>query len=141
MKLFLATAILLVLSSDCAAAPLSKNHPIIGIWQVNVPGTTCSETYTFRANGTQTAKSAEEVGESKFMISPTPSAAGYYKLTDTVVKSNGKLDCSGSSTPVGDTVTVYIRFEQSANMFSFCFKEAQDKCVGPFKRISAQASP
>ena len=47
---------------------------------------------------------------SDFEIAPTPSDKGFYRITYTITKSNGKPDCSGSITPVGDTVTLYLRF-------------------------------
>ena len=141
MKNALFVASLLVISTCGVAAPVSPDHPIVGTWQVLAPGTACTETYTFRKNGTKRSQSAGEIQESKFAISSKPSAAGYYKLTDTVVESNDKLDCSGSSTPVGDTVSVFVRFEQGLKVFSFCYTEAKDKCVGPFKRTAGRASP
>jgi len=141
MRLLIVAGAFVLLNANCWAASLPANHPIIGTWVIQVPGTRCSETYTFKEDGTKVAKSADEVGESTFVVSATPSPAGYYKLTDTVVASNGKLDCSFQSTPVGDTVSVFLRFEQSANAFSFCPREAPESCIGPFKRISGQASP
>ena len=137
--LFIAAAIVFA-SASCLADSLPTDHPIVGTWEIRVPGTTCTETYEFRADGTKIAKSAEEVNESKFVISATPSSDGYYKLTDTVVSSNGKPDCSGQSTPVGDKVSVYLRFEEP-NAFSFCPHEAADRCIGPFKRISRRTPP
>jgi hypothetical protein len=141
MKTIIAIVVLFTLCSYSHAGTLAPTHPIIGTWQVQVPGTTCSELYSFKANGTTSVKSAEEAGENVFEISATPDSNGYYKLTDTVTKSNGKLDCTGESTPVGDTVTVYIHFENSPDKFLFCMNETPDKCVGPFERIVKGSSP
>ena len=127
--------LLLFAGSYCHSATLASKHPIVGTWQlelIGVPFISCSETYQFKANGTTVVKSASEIAESKYEISATPSPAGYYKLTDTVVKSNGKLDCSGKSTPVGDVSNVFVRFEHSTNAFSFCFTEAHDICWAVF---------
>ena len=136
MKVFLVVTMLFVCNSFCCAATLSPRHPIFGTWEVIVPGTKCLETYEFKTNGMKTSWSAEEIEESKFIISPKPNALGYYKLTDTVVSSNSKLDCLGDSSPVGDIVTVFVRFEQAASIFFYCPSQTQIGCVGPFKRTT-----
>lgn len=141
MKHSLLATVILVVAPCCHAASLSPDHPIVGTWRIMAPGTTCVETHTFRENGTKTSQSADEIQKSEFAISPKPSAAGYYKLTDTVVASNGKPDCSGFSSPVGETVSVFVRFERGLDVFSFCYAETQDKCVGPFRRAVGRASP
>jgi hypothetical protein len=141
MKMITAIVAFFSVSSYCYAGAVSPTHPIIGTWRVLVPGTKCSELYSFKTNGTTSVKSAEEVGESVFEISSTPDSNGYYKLTDTVTKNNGKPDCSSESTPVGDTVTVYINFGHSPNAFQLCMNETPNKCVGLFERVVKPRSP
>jgi hypothetical protein len=135
MKKLLVSSTFLIASSYCCAAELSPTHPIIGSWRVEVPGTSCSETYTFKSNGTTFVRSASEITETKFVISSRPRASGYYKLKDTIVKTNGKPDCTGSSSPAGDVVRLFLRFDNSGSSFSFCKTEEQSGCVGPFTRI------
>ena len=136
---------LLVVSTvpSCAQTPRppAANHPILGTWTVSVPGTTCSEVYTFRADGTRTYSSGEERGESAFEISAARSERGFYALTDTVTHNNGKPDCSGGTTPVGDKVTLFIMFHpKNTNEFIMCYTESLSDCVGPFKRVRDGAS-
>jgi hypothetical protein len=127
-------------SAVSQAASISPGHPIIGTWRVHVPGTQCFETNAYHVNGTQSARSATEIAESRFLISASPDSAGFYELTDTVVKSNGLPDCSGISTPIGDTVTVFVRFEEAGDAFMLCYTRSANRCVGPYTRV-AEASP
>jgi hypothetical protein len=119
------------------ADPLPADHPIIGVWRVQVPGTTCEETYQFAANGTSQVTSAQERTESKVDISAAPNAKGFYKWADTVTKSNGKKDCMGETTAVGDTATNYILFLPGADTFLMCAEEQMSTCIGPFVRLKA----
>jgi len=135
MKSRYPAAFLLALSSCTAAVALSPLHPIIGKWAIAVPDGSCSEVYRFKLDGTRHATSGEEVAESKFEISPQPSAKGFYKMVDTIVRDNGMPDCAGEITPVGDTVTVFVHFAPSGNAFDLCDSESMDACIGPFKRV------
>lgn len=133
-------AVALISLSSVGAAALA-NNPIVGTWQITVPGTNCIETYTFKSNGVRSYTSAEEAGESKYTISSAPDSSGYYKFTDTVTKSNGKLDCVRYTSPVGDSLAAFVRIEANGNAFFFCQTESQESCVGPFVRIRRRPSP
>lgn len=134
MKFVVPTLAFLAVISYGHAAALSPTHPIIGSWHVHVPGTTCSETYVFKPNGTTWVQSADEISESKFEISAAPDADGYYRLTDTIVTNNRKPDCRGELTTIGDTVTVFVLFNNVSDHFLFCPKHVAHHCVGPFIR-------
>lgn len=86
----LATLALSLLATASHAATPSASHPLLGIWTLTIPQLACSETYHFRGDGTSLVKSAGEVSESEFTISEQPSAKGFYKFEDRVVKDNGK---------------------------------------------------
>jgi hypothetical protein len=116
-------------------------NPILGTWQIVAEGTACFETYTFKSSGIRLYKSASEVGESKYTISSSPSAAGYYKFTDTITKSNGKSDCVNHSSPIGDSLEAFVRFEDKGDSFFFCQTESKEQCVGPINRIRKQSKP
>ncbi|WP_167758684.1 hypothetical protein [Zemynaea arenosa] len=122
------------------AAPVApdKNHPILGIWLLQVPDTTCTETYRFRADGTTLVTSAEEISQSEFTIPAKPSATGYYKLTDRIVKDNGKKDCSGDVMKVGTSTSYFVRFNDDNSVFIMCLAESMDQCIGPFRRVPGQ---
>jgi hypothetical protein len=101
-------------------------------------GRSCSEVYRIRADGTMVVTSAEQISETTFEISAEPSARGFYKWDDTIVKDNGKKDCSGAVMEVGHKATNYIRFNPAQSMFVMCQEERMDTCIGPFIRQGGQ---
>ena len=117
------------------AAALRPDHPIIGTWRIVVPNSACSETYRIRADGTTLVFSNEEVAESTFTVSDQPDKDGFYKETDTIVKDNGKPDCSGAITAPGRTVTSYLQFHPNGNLFVMCLEPNLERCIGPFIRV------
>lgn len=121
-------------SPATAAAAIDPHHPLVGTWTVSIPGSDCTETYVIRADGTTLVTSADEIAESEFEIAPKPSRQGFYKWADTIVKDNGKKDCGGAVTPVGRTITHYIRFSPDEDKFIICREESLDACFGPFIR-------
>ena len=130
---------LAVSGSAVAAGPgPSPSHPILGIWKLNLPDIGCSETYHFRGDGTTLVTSAEEISESEFQIPEKPSAKGFYKLEDKIVKDNGKKDCAGEIMKVGTKATNFIRFHPSGVLFLMCADESMNACIGPFERVMGQ---
>ena len=130
----------LVIAASVQAAPPAASHPILGIWRLTLPDGSCSETYRFRGDGTTLVTSAEEISESEFDIPAKPSAKGFYKLTDRIVKDNGKKDCSGEIMKVGTKATNFIQFHPSGGMFVMCIRESLDACIGPFERVPGQGT-
>jgi hypothetical protein len=122
-----------------AAGPVpARNHPLLGIWKLELPEIGCSETYHFRGDGTSLVTSAEEVAESEFQVPDKPSSKGFYKLDDRITKDNGKKDCAGQVTKVGTHATNYIRFHPSGVLFLMCADESMRACIGPFERVMGQ---
>ena len=112
--------------------PLPTNHPLIGSWRIEVPGTSCYETYSIKADGTRSVTSAEEVVESEFEITSEPSEKGFYKWVDKITKDNGKPDCMGGVSEIGHVATNYIIIHPSKRMFLMCETEDLQSCIGPF---------
>jgi len=123
---------------QAAPAMPSASHPLLGIWTLSIPQLGCSETYHFRGDGTTLVKSAAEVSESEFTVAEKPSAKGFYKLEDRIVKDNGKEDCSGEIMQIGTRATNYLRFHPSGARFVMCENETMETCIGPFERAPAQ---
>ena len=138
-RVFAAVFALALLSpvSPAQAAP-PADHPILGIWKLSLPDLGCSETYRFRADGTTLVTSAEEVSESEYRIPAKPSAKGFYRLEDRVVKDNGKKDCSGVVMKAGTQATNFIRFHPSGAIFLMCADESMNTCIGPFERVQGE---
>lgn len=116
------------------ASPPAPGHPLLGTWQLRLPGVSeCVETYEILPDGTTHTKSAEEETVSEYEISAVPNEKGYYVFVDTVKKSNGKPDCSGRVTPVGEPVTLYLAPLRGG--YLVCFDPALQRCLGPMMRI------
>lgn len=131
---------LVVLTPEAGAAPLAPaaNHPILGIWRLTLPELRCVETYRFRGDGTTLVTSREEISESEYRIPDKPSAKGFYKLEDRIVKDNGKQDCSGAIIKVGTQATNFLRFHPSGALFLMCSDETMEACIGPFERVEGE---
>lgn len=138
----LAAALTLALGTlalPATAASVYAAHPLVGTWRFDVPNTGCAEIYRFRADGTSIVTSGSEVAESEFEVAMKPSNKGFYTWTDTIVKDNGKPDCSGQITDIGRKTTNYIRFDRSRQQFIVCRREDFDACFGPLRRIGGEA--
>lgn len=130
---------LAVVAPGHAAPPaLSANHPIVGIWRLALPELHCVETYRFRGDGTTLVTSKEEISESEYRIPDKPSAKGFYKLEDRIVKDNGKQDCAGEIMKVGTQATNFLRFHPSGALFLMCSDETMEACIGPFERVEGE---
>jgi hypothetical protein len=129
---------LVILASQAQAAPPASDHPILGIWRLTLPDGSCSEVYRFRGDGTTLVTSADEISQSEFTIPAKPSAKGFYKLEDRLVKDNGKKDCIGQIMKVGTTATHFVHFHPSGSLFVMCVAESLDACIGPFRRMPGQ---
>ena len=128
----------LVATVSAAAAAPSASHPLLGIWILAIPQLGCSETYHFRGDGTTLVKSADEVSESEFTVAEQPSARGFYRIEDRIVKDNGKQDCAGEIMKPGTLAINYIRFHPSGTRFVMCRDETMEACIGPFERVPGQ---
>ena len=141
MRVLAGVLISLFVAAPCAsAAPPApaSNHPILGIWKLSLPDLRCSEVYRFRGDGTTLVTSAEEVSESEYSIPDKPSAKGFYKLEDRIVKDNGKKDCAGAIMKVGTRATNFVRFHPSGELFLMCSDESMEACIGPFERVAGE---
>lgn len=116
-----------------SAKPPSPGHPIVGLW--HVLGSQCTETWDIRADGTTYNLSGPEESYSEYEVSADPGGGGAYVLTDTITKSNGKPDCTGSITAIGDRATVYM-LPISKDRFKMCINQALTLCVAMLIRES-----
>ena len=110
--------------------------PIIGTWKFKLTDRNCTETYTYKADGTTRVTSNEEISESRYQIALTPTPNGFYKMVDTITKDNGRKDCTGDVMTVGDTATTYVLFQPSGDQFIACQTPSLDLCFGPLIRVS-----
>lgn len=123
-----------LMAADFSRTELPEGHPMIGIWKIAVPGTTCSEMYDIRADGTMRVTSGAQVVETEFSLSREPAAGGFYSWTDHILKENGQADCLGNTHSVGHQATHFITVHREGNQFLMCQQQNLETCVGPFTR-------
>lgn len=142
-KLFCGIAVLAALALFAAqagaaepASPTSPvGHPITGQWTWTLPGTKCGETLQYRADGTRSGSSGEEVTEGNFQITPKPSLLGFYRLNESLTKANGKRDCAGDLHEAGaDSPVRFIQFNPKMDLLIVCQAESLKACYGPLRR-------
>jgi hypothetical protein len=124
-----------VTTTGSAAGPIRPDHPIVGTWRFVLPDGSCHEVYRMRADGTALITSAAEVVETEFVIDDQPDENGFYKALDKIIKDNGKHDCTGRISEVGHSVSSFILFHPSGNMFLMCLQRSMEACLGPFVRV------
>ena len=137
ISFFTSSAMLLansVWSQVVVKTPIPADHPLVGSWRIDVPGTSCHEIYSLRADGSMRVTSGSQQAESEFELSVRPSPKGFYKWVDKIVKDNGKPDCMGEIMEVGHVATNYIRLHLSGTKFLMCEAEDINTCIGPFVR-------
>lgn len=124
-----------VAAMPSAGAPLAPDHPILGAWKMTSRDGTCAEIYRFRPDGTVVVTSGEEIAEIEYEISAAASPQGFYRWNQRVTKDNGKLDCSGKVTNVGESATWFIQFDATRERMIICQAESTQACFGPMRRI------
>ena len=126
-------------AQEVKRTPLPSSHPLIGSWRIDVPGTNCHEIYNIKADGTMSVTSGAQAADSEFELAFEPSAKGFYKWVDRIVKDNGKPDCMGEIMQVGHVATNYIVLHRSGKEFMMCEEERLATCIGPFRRQGVDA--
>ena len=121
--------------ADVPSAPLRADHPFLGAWQLTRRDDDCAEIYRIDRSGHTLITSADEVAQSTFTMTDQPSARGYYKWVDTLVKDNGKKDCWGQVTKPGRTTTRYVLMNPTNDRFIVCTSEDGRQCFGPFFKV------
>ena len=113
---------------------LPQEHPVVGTWRIDLQDLKCFEEYEVRADGTKLSRSGEERNESEHSISVVPSTKGFYKWTDKITKNNGKPDCSGGFTKLGNVAVNYILLHPAGQRFLLCEAEDMKSCFAEFYR-------
>jgi len=130
-----ACGLVAMMLGQAGAAPLRADHPIVGIWRLQLPDEACTETYRIRGDGTALVTSAEEVAETAFEIADQPDGEGFYRSVNRIVKDNGKRDCSGQVTQPGQSISTFILFHPSGDQFLMCQRADTRSCIGPLVRV------
>lgn len=123
-----------------APMPEDEAPTLVGVWEFRMPESRCTETYLFKPNGTSLVTSGQEISEIRYSLRPEPGTQGFYKLEDEVTEVNGRQDCEGSVTQLGQRSTNFIRFDPSGDLLIMCRDASFSACYGPLMRVSEQDS-
>jgi hypothetical protein len=121
-------------AQEFVRTPLPSEHPLVGVWRIELAEGKCVEEYELSADGTKKSKSAGERNESEFMISSGTRGIYWYKWVDKITSNNGKPDCTGSFAAVGHTATNYVIVHPSGQRFALCEREDMNSCYAEFFR-------
>lgn len=133
--LFLAAS--MTCSSLFAAAPESEirsiKHPLLGYWEAKMPEDACIESYHFKSDGTATFTSGQEQANARYNVSDQPDGNGFFKLTHTLISSNGAKDCSKQVSALNEEQTSYLLFQPDGYSFISCDNDeaSLETCFGP----------
>lgn len=133
MKPAFGIALLALAVAAYATAAVRPDHQIVGTWTHTLRNE-CTELYTFRADGTNSVTSGEEISTGSYTISDQPNERGVYTMVDTIASNNGKPDCMGGTTPIGDVATVYVKFSTTGNGVLVCYDLTMRSCYS-MKRV------
>ncbi len=118
------------------ASDIPPDHPILGTWKFDLPDIACFEIYEFRPDGIDHVISRDQIEDSRYEVSTTPNERGFYTLTDTVIAGNGKKDCIGQTSQIGDVANGYAIFDPSNQQMYLCSAHVPKLCMGPLIRIN-----
>ena len=136
MRILTSSLLLGVLAWCGAANAQSANPPsLTGTWQYQPRGTSCAEQYYFRSDGTMMVTSGKEVTESTYVLADNAVGAGFYGFEMQVTQTNGKSDCRGNQTPVGQRTQTYLRFQANGERVILCKDSNLSACMGPLIRL------
>ncbi|MGH8608029.1 MAG: hypothetical protein ACREX9_11600 [Gammaproteobacteria bacterium] len=134
-RFVLAALSFFVVTPVFTADPPAK--PIVGTWEWTKKENNCTETYTYRADGTSLVESGQEKNEDKYEISGKAEGSDRLRMKVTTVKDNGGKDCAGNDKDnTGQTAVVFVEFDSSYNEMIVCLDEKSFKCFGPLKRVA-----
>jgi hypothetical protein len=127
------TAVTLPLQA-AGPAPLA-GHPLIGTWTWILFGGTCTETFQYRPNRMLLGTSGQEVVEKNYEVSAMPDAQGFYKVVETVLRQNDKMDCSGALLEgSGEQSIRFVQFSPARDKLLMCQSASLAACFGPLTR-------
>lgn len=105
-----------------------------------MPEKACTEIWHYHPNHIRIGTSGEELTESHYDIAAEPNLLGFYRLTETVTRTNGKRDCAGElHETLKEPATRFIQFNSTKDEFLVCKGESLESCFGPFKQIPTPA--
>ena len=130
-----------VMAGAHAAEPFAA-HPLSGTWRWSQFAGKCAESYQYRPDGVMLGSSGESATEWTYTVSPQASTTGFYQVIASLVRQNGKKDCSGDTAPEnGTTATAFVQFSPAKDRYISCREESLAACFGPLVRVKQAPIP
>lgn len=118
------------------AAPADLASELVGTWSWTLPNG-CTETQTYRADGSRSVVSGEERAEGTFQVEPSTEDPNFRRLTLNTARDAGGKDCSGStSDDTGKSSVIFYLIAKDHQQLMYCFEPELKRCVGPFRRVA-----
>ena len=132
-------AFLLAASSlPASQAQTVSTHPVVGTWSWTLFNGKCNETLQYRADGVLLSTSGDAVTVWQHVLSTSPDAKGFYKVTETSVRYNSKKDCSGDVIDEeGLQATRFIQLNPAKDRLIVCKTASLTACYGPLTKESS----
>ena len=127
----IATAALVVAAAGAALA--ADANPVLGSWRWSAKEGNCTERHEYRADGTATTASGEEVLEKKYTIEPYEGGP-FWLYHEEVIASNGGKDCLGATTAVGKQTGMFVLPTNGGGYYT-CTSNEGWGCFGTASRI------
>ena len=129
--LLAACALCLPKSYAQTAAP----HLLVGTWNWTLFSGQCSETLQYGPDGVLIATSGQAVTAWRYVASAAPDALGFYKVTETYLRTNSKKDCQDDTLEDDDLeATRFIQLSPAKDRLIVCKTTTLAACYGPLKR-------
>ena len=117
-------------------AQTSSANPVIGTWSWTLFSGKCTETLQYRLDGVLLSTSGDAVTESRYAISSTPDAQGFFKIDEISTRFNAKKDCSGDVVDeIGLDTIKYIQINPAKDLLIICKTASLQACYGPLRRL------
>ena len=133
------------LIAACAATMSFASHAqhaqepvidLVGTWSWSMPNGQCTETHTYRQDGSRSVVSGAENSDSRYAVEAVPNSR-FRKLTITTTKDYRGVDCGGADEDdTGRTSSVYYVLKPDGSQVLFCYQPEFKQCYGPFSRVS-----
>ena len=118
--------------APAAAAP---DNPVPGAWRWSAKDGSCVEQHEYRADGTATVRSGEEVLEKTYTIERYKRGP-FYLFHEQVTASNGGKDCTGRTTAVGKQSGMFVLPTNDGGFYTCASNEGWG-CFGTASRAGA----
>ena len=132
-------ALALLMAASCLSASYAQTssaNPVVGTWSWTLFSGKCTETLQYRLDGVLLSTSGDAVTESRYAISSTPDAQGFFKIDEISTRFNAKKDCSGDVVDeIGLDTIKYIQINPAKDLLIICKTASLQACYGPLRRL------